>query len=282
MRMRPVTKSVPVEEIVDFDDELELFERMLADPQEKRLLFIQSPGTCGKTTLLRLMKHSCKELPSCRIEFGEPFDNPHFTLALEICHQSGLVPSNMARAVAPLSSYQTVRGDATTQVEGDVTDSIVITQILSSVSLADETLRQRYMKDRLTRAFHVDLQRLADERGTIVCFFDVLEDINADEEQWLFDSLLRPIAEGVLKDVIVVTAGRRWPKLEVWEWQECAHLIERLPPLSVEDFKTYAAKVGAFLTDAEARLLWRACRGGNPTLMGTLIKNLRVAAGGGE
>jgi len=281
MRMRPVTKSVPIEEIVDFDDELELFERMLADPQEKRLLFIQSPGKCGKTTLLRLMKHSCKKNPSCRIEFGEPFDSPHFTLALEICHQLKLVPSNMARALAPLSSYQTVKGDVTTHVEGDVTDSTLVTQILSSVSPTHETLRQRYMKDRLTRAFHADLQGLAKQRGTVVCFFDALEDINAEEEQWLFDSLLHPMAEGLLKNIIVVTAGRRWPRLEVWEWQECAYLIERLPPLSVKDFKTYASKVGASLTDADAHLLWRACHGGNPTLMGSLIKNLRAAAGGG-
>jgi hypothetical protein len=272
-------QSVPSEELIDFEEQLELFKKMLADPVEKCLMFVQAPGTCGKTSLLRLMRLHCKEqgAPCCWIDFrGQSYDNPHFTLAHEMCDQLGLSPRHLAEALQPLSTYRPVGAEATTHIGGDVTDSYVITQILTGVSSTHEDLRQRYMKDRLKRAFASDLGGFAAKQEGMVCFFDSFEDISAEEEDWLLEALLCPVAKGELKGVTIVTAGRRWPKIERWEWEDCAHLIDGLPPMSVEHVKIYAQKVQVEITHEQAEFCWRACRGGNPLFMGVVVKNLRA------
>jgi len=275
------TQSVSPEELVDFEEQLELFKGMLADPAEKRLMFVQASGMCGKTSLLRIMRLHCRDKGAawCWIHFrGQSYDNPHFTLAHEMCDQLGLSPRHLAEALQPLSAYRPVGAEAATHIGGDVTDSRIITQILTGVSSTHEDLQQRYMKDRLKRAFASDLGGLAAKQEGVVCFFDSFEDISAEEEDWLLETLLWPVAKGELKGVTIVTAGRRRPKSERWEWEECAHLIDRLPPMSVEHIKIYAQKVRVEITDEQAEFCWQACRGGNPLFMGMVIKNLRAMA----
>jgi hypothetical protein len=272
------TKSVPREELVDFEDQLELFKQIVAEPTEKRLMFVQAPGTCGKTSLMRLMRGHCEDngIPCCRIDFrGQAYDSPHFTLAHEVCDQLHLSLRYLAQAVQPLSSYGPEGGEARTHIEGDVTDAQVITQILRGVSPTDQNLRQRFMKDRLKRAFGATVGDFAAKKELLVCFFDQLEDISSEEEEWLLETLLRPVAERRLKGVVVITFGRRWPKIEPWEWEECAYLTDKLPPLEVKHFKEYGHRVGYPMSDEEAEHCWRTCRG-NPTLMGAVVKNLKA------
>lgn len=277
-----LAQSVSPEELVDFEEQLKLFKKMLADPAEKHLMFIQAPGTCGKTSLLRMMRLHCKKKGTswCWIDFrGQSYDNPHFTLAHEMCDQLGLSPRHLAEALQPLSTYRPIGAEAATFIGGDVTDSYVVTQILMGVSPTHENLRQRYMRDRLKRAFATDLGGFAVKQEGVVCFFDSFEDISAEEEDWLLEALLCPVAKGELKGVTVVTAGRRWPRIERWEWEECAYLIDGLPPMSVEHIKLYGQKVGVEITDEQAEFCWRVCRGGNPLFMGVVIKNLRAMGG---
>jgi len=272
------TKSVPREELVDFEDQLKLFKQMVAEPTEKRLMFVQAPGMCGKTSLMRLMRGHCEDkgVLCCRVDFrGQVYDSPHFTLAHEVCDQLRLSLRHLAQALQPLSSYRPEGGEAKTHIEGDVTDAWVITQILRGVNPTDENLRQRFMKDRLKRAFAVTLEDFAAKKELLVCFFDQLEDISSEEEEWLLETLLRPVAERRLRGVVVITFGRRWPKIEPWEWEECAYLIDKLPPLEAKHFKEYGHRVGYPMSDEEAERCWRTCRG-NPTLMGVVVKNLRA------
>ena len=103
-------KSVPVSEIVDFEPELNLFLGILAHPSERCLMFIQAPGGRGKTCLLRLMRRHCKEqgIPCCWVNFrGESYDNPHLTLAREICDQLayGSLKSGQVREIEVSSRY---------------------------------------------------------------------------------------------------------------------------------------------------------------------------------
>src|SRR5204862_2071759 len=74
-----------MENLVDFEDQRQLFGKMLEDPREKRLMFIQAPGGRGKTSLLRMLSLHCegKDIPYCSIDSGDqPYDNAHFTLSL--------------------------------------------------------------------------------------------------------------------------------------------------------------------------------------------------------
>jgi len=243
-------QSVSTEELVDFEKEQGSFRGMLDHSSEKRLMFVQASGMCGKTSLLHMVRFHCekKGTPWCWIDFrGQPYDNPHFTLARVMCDQLGLSPRNL-------------------------------TQILAGVSLTHDDLRQRYMKESLNRAFLADLGDFAEKKGGIVCLFDSFEDIRVEEEDWLLNTLLLPVKRDDLKGVMIVTAGRRWPKIERAEWEECAYLIDSLPPMSVENLKIYAQKVGVTLTDEQAEFCWKVSRGGNPLFMGMVVKNLRGMA----
>ncbi len=278
-------QSVFLDELVDFEDQQRRFEEMLDHSASKRLMLVQAPGMCGKTSLLRILRFHCEQkgIPRCWIDFrGQSYDNPHFTLARDMCDQLGLSPRHMYQALQPFNTGQSVdaevaaHAEASTEVKGDVIDSYVVTQVLTGVSVTRDDLRQRYMKERLKRAFITDLGDFAVESRGVACFFDSFEDISAEEEDWLLDALLCPIAEGALKGVMVVTAGRRWPEIDRWGWEKRAHLIDNLPSMSVKHIKVYARKVGVEITDEQAKFCWRASRGGNPLFMGMVVKNLQA------
>jgi hypothetical protein len=285
-------KSVPVEEIVNFDEQIDLFKKMLADPTERRLMFLRAAGGRGKTCLLRLMRHHCEKqgIPCCWVDFrGEPYDSPHLSLARQICQELRLSPRYLAEALWPLSTHAVGARDVSVRVEGDVMSSNIITaggdvyqceQVVIHVSPTDQNLRQPYMRDRLKQAFGADLSELAAAKRRVVCFFDSLEDISGEEEGWLLETLLCPIAEGELKDVIVVTAGRNWPpELEEWDWEDHAHLVPRLPLMDKQQVKEFASRVGYEITEVEAEFCWRASGCGVPLHMGMVVKNLRATMG---
>jgi hypothetical protein len=280
-----VAKSVPVGEIVDFEPELKLFLGMLAHPSERCLMFIQAPGGRGKTCLLRLLRRHCKEqgIPCCWVNFrGESYDNPHLTLAREICDQLGMVPSHLAEALLPFSTLVT---EVSAEVQ-EVRDSKIITagrdviecqQVVMTVSATNENLRERYVKERLKRAFVEELADLAADKGAVVCFLDHFEDVSDEEERWLLEALLCPLREKELRGVIVVTGGWRWPKIEDWEWEGCAYLLDALSSMSIDHVKEYAGRIGYDISDEDAHQCWRACREGRiPLHMGIFVKNLKA------
>jgi hypothetical protein len=282
-------KSVPVEEIVNFDEQMELFERILADPTERRLMFIRAAGGRGKTCLLRLMRHHCEKqgIPCCWVDFrGESYDSPHLTLARQICQELRLSPRYLAEALWPLSAHAVSAQDVSVRVEGDVTSSTLITaggdvyqceQVVIQVSPTEQNLRQPYMRDRLRQALVADLSELTVAKGIVACFFDSLEDTSGEEEGWLLEALLCPIAEGGLRDVIVVTAGRNWPpELEEWDWEHHAYMVPKLPLMGKQQVKEFASRVGYEITEVEAEFCWRASGGGVPLHMGMVVKNLRA------
>jgi hypothetical protein len=240
-------QSVPPEELVDFEKQQASFRGMLDHSSQQRLMFVQAPGTNGKTSLLRMMRLHCEQrgIPLCWIDFRKGvYDNPDFELTQVICKQLGLLSRNLNR-------------------------------ILAGGSWAPLDLRQPFLKESLRRAFLADLRAFAKKKRGMVFFFDSLEAIRTEEETWLLDALLSSVKNEKLKDVVIVTAGHRWPKIEKRDWERCAHLVEGLPSMSVKHIKLYARKVGVRLTHQEAEFCWRICERGNPLMMGTVVKNLQ-------
>jgi hypothetical protein len=265
---RPVQYD-PTEYVIDFDDQRDLFKRMLGDSSaKKRLMFIQAPGGRGKTSLLGIFGVHCEResIPYCSIDSGEqPYDNPHFTLALVICDQLGLSPRRLAQALQPFSTYSPQEG---------IDDPYTISQILAGVSVTNDGLRPLHIKERLKNAFHADLAELVQQKGGVVCLFDSLERLSGEEEDWLIETLLTPIKKGKLKGVMVVTAGHRWPKGNRWDWQN-THLVDGLPSMNVEHIKTYAEKLNIKITDEEAEYC-RKFSAGIPLHMAMMVHNLRT------
>src|SRR6185503_2299395 len=258
------------EDLIDFEDQRHLFKGMITDSPAKRLMFIQAPGGRGKSSLLRMLACYCEQdgIPYCSIDSsGQPYDSPHFTLSRVICDQLGLSPRHLANALKSFSVYRS---------EDELDDPDTVSQILSGVTVTHDGLRQRYTKERLRNAFLDDLNELVEQKGVVVCLFDSFESLSAEEEEWLLEALLTPVARGKLQNVIVVTAGHRWPKVNTWEWEKNAHLINGLPLMKKEHIKIYAERVNINITDDEAAHYWRASGGGIPLYMAMVVHNVRT------
>jgi hypothetical protein len=261
------------EDFIDFEDQQQQFKMMLENPVVKRLMFIQAPGGRGKTSLLSIFGFHCEQqaVPYCRIDSsGQPYDNPHFTLALAICDQLGLSPRHLADALQPFSVYRPER---------DIDDPTVISQVLAGVSVTHDSLRHPHIKERLKNAFHVDLAELVEQKGRVVCLFDSFERLRSEEEDWLLDTLLTPVKSGKVKGVMIVTAGHRWPKIDKWNWEKNAHLIDGLPSMNAEHVKSYAQTQNIKITDEEAKFL-SEFSAGIPLHMVMMVHNVRARSEG--
>jgi|GEM_PF-1224943 len=265
---RPIQYD-PTEYLINFEDERDLFEKMLDDSAKKRLMFIQAAGGRGKSSLLLMLGFHCERegIPYCRIDSkGQVYDNPHFTLAHAMCTQLGLSPRHLAHALQPLSVYRSQR---------EIDDPYIVSQILAGVNMAHDGLRQRYMKESLSDAFIADLGQLVKQKGRVVCLFDSLERLSPEEEDWLLDTLLTPVRSRKLKGVKIVTAGHRWPKINKRKWERNTHLVDGLSPMNAEHIKTYAEKLNIKITDEEAKYYWKASAG-IPLHMAMVVRNLRT------
>ncbi len=268
-RPAPAHSSLP-EELIDFEDQRHAFQRMLDESPAKRLMFIKAAGGRGKSSLLRMLAFYCEQqgIPYCRIDAGgQPYDQPHFTLAVAICDQLGLSPLHLAQALQYLSAYKS---------EGEIDDPYVASQIVAAVSVTHDSLRQRHVRERLKSAFLADLSHLAEQKGRVVCLFDGFERLSAEEEEWLLDTLLKSVVTGKLPHVVIVTAGHRWPTINKWEWEQGAHLLEDLPKMSADHIKSYAERINISITDDEATHYWKASGGGIPLYMAMVVHNLRA------
>jgi hypothetical protein len=206
-------------------------------------------------------------IPYCSIDSkGQPYDNPHFTLAQAICNQLGLSPWNLANVLRPFSVYRS---------PGEMDDPYIVSQLLAGVNVSQDGLRQPHIKERLRDAFIADLGQFVNQKGHVVCLFDSFERLSPEEEDWLLDTLLTPVKRGKLKGVVVVTAGRRWPEINKSKWERNAYLIDGLPPLNAEQIKAYAEKLNIQITDEEAKYYWKASAG-IPLHMAMVIRNLRT------
>ena len=238
--------------LVDFEDQRKLFKGMLAEWPAKRLMFIRAPGGRGKSSLLQMLGFHCEQecIPCCSIDFsGRPFDSPHFTLALVICDQVGISPIHLAQALQFLS---------VNRPQGQLNDPYVVSQILAGVNESHDGLRQRYVTERLKNAFFADVGDSVKQKGRVVCLFDNFDRLSTEVEDWLLESVLRPVVTGKLQHVIVVTAGERWPKIDEaeWEWKQNSHFLDGLPKLSAEHVKIYAERANIKITDEEAVRFW--------------------------
>jgi hypothetical protein len=259
----------PTDYLINFDDERSRFGKMLDGSHKKRLMFIRAPGGRGKSSLLLMLASHCEREgnPYCRIDSkGQPYDNPHFTLAHAMFKRLHFSPRHLAQALQPLSVFRW---------EGKIDDPYIVSQILEEVNVTNNGLRQRYIKERLREAFTADLGQLVKQKGRVVCLFDSLERLSPDEEDWLLNTLLKPIKSGKLKDVVIVTAGHRWPKIHKKNWERDTYLIDGLPSMNAEHIKTYAEKLNIKITDEEAKY-YRKASAGVPLHMAILVRNLRT------
>jgi hypothetical protein len=141
-----------------------------------------------------------------------------------------------------------------------------------------DSLRHPHIKERLKSAFHLDLAALVEQKERVVCLFDNVERLRSEEEGWLLDTLLVPVKNGKIKGVVIVTAGHRWPRIDSWEWEKHAHVIDGLPSMNPEHVKSYAQTQNIRITDEKAKHL-SEFSAGIPYYMVLMVHNVKRVSG---
>ena len=285
-------RSVPTDEMVDFEEELELFQQMVDRDTNKRIMLITARSGRGKTCLLRLLRDRCKQqgVPCAFIDFrGDPYAHPHFDLARRLYVDLGIEPRRLFEALS-VSPIDLFAGETTgIAIEGCARDVFVDkvagknifenSQLLVNLTVSDDRLGDRFTRELLIDAFIEDVVMVSREK-TLVCLFDSVEDISQVEEEWLIEALLMPMTDNPSwSKVIAVIAGKQILDLEkYWDWGDWGLLEDivqnhALPEvLSIQHYRDYARKVGIVLSEERVKDFYRASRG-IPIMMAALIKN---------
>lgn len=269
---------VPIKEIVNFEKELDTFKNMVCKPTKRRAMFISAPSGRGKTCLLRKMEDYCHNEKILTFRFDEFFrsdesyNNPHYYLAREICEHLQLPQEYFTQALQLFYNNE-VNGMARTDIKGDVKDSFIATQSLHTPQcISNEILSMTQSKDRLNQAF---IKTLNSARQLIVFFFDMFEKISREMETWILEAFLYPVLKNQLDNIIIITAGRRWPNgINDYDddYEDKAYFISDLQSLSVEHFIEYSNRLGYKILKNEAHDYWVFCKSGSPILMGMRLK----------
>jgi len=290
--MIPEFESVPVNEIVDFEEQIQLFTDILERKKEQKIIIVNAPGLMGKTCLLRLIKHVCvsKKIPCSYINFrgNVPYSHPHLSLARELFIKWDMQDElfrNVLKRISGFEGFFESRGvhieEGEVQARDIVGGNVIQNSLLANFSGDRERLLgERWFAEQLNNAFLADIQKYARNSNNVVCLFDTFEDIGPKEEDWIIKTLLLPIREGILENVVVVIAGKRPPYFRFdWDWEPHTIKLENLPSLSVQNIKEYGKRIGLILSEEDATIYWKATKGGKPFFVGLVVKNLATMSG---
>jgi ATP/maltotriose-dependent transcriptional regulator MalT len=212
------------------DEELNLFDHMVAGQSAERILLLEADGGMGKTTLLGEFIRRCPPNVSCA-----PIDLKGSSIGLH----------DIFYRVCDALGWEYFPAFAT-HVEhlGQVTigENVIIGRAAIEIALqAPNEGDQAARRAELTRAFFDDLRAL--ERQVLL-IFDTFNEAPPDVQEWLESSFLAFAHR--TSSLTVVVAGRQVPRESI-EWATCCirhHLTEvRMP----ESWQTYAERIGAVL-----------------------------------
>jgi len=216
---------------IDRNDELRLFDDVLASRRPERILLLEGPSQTGKSTLLD--------------EFRKRRGGHLWALAnFKSLKESAIgVLGEWADALGSIAFNQFRAACSQSAAGADVTitgNRLIGAQVDIALGPLDESQRQA-RRALLTEAFFADL-RLARAQAVIV--IDTFEQAAPDVQTWLSGVFL-PRARRT-PGVIVVVSGQQVPALDR-EFDECC-CRRRLSGLRPEDWNDYARLVGAPLS----------------------------------
>ncbi len=277
MSLMSTNEPIPVSEIVNFDEMLNKFKKMISGPNSKKIMIIVARDGRGKTSLLRKMQHHCQslEVPSCLIDLSQTYNFPHLELAREICERLQLPMTALTEAFSPISApagKSGVKMEASTKIGGNVIDSTIETKNILQIVLNNEALHSEDIKRRLSRSLASDI---TSGKKMMVCLFDTFDTGTRVVTDWLIEALLRPIRERGIDNLIVIIAGSAWPqKISDVDWEAHAEFIEGMPLMSKNHLLEFAERIGCELSQEELETCWLGCGKGRPLLMNMFIKTL--------
>jgi len=213
---------------VDRDEELRLFDDVLAEHRPERVLLFEGASQTGKSTLLD--------------EFRKRRGNCRWALVNFKSMAYGAVEflGELADALNPIV-FDQFRATCTRLAAGAVVtisgNRLIGAQVDVVLGVLDEGQRQA-QRAVLTEAFFADLRQAY---APVVIAIDTFEKAASDVQPWVGGVfLLRALRT---PDVVVIVSGQSVPALDR-EWDECCCRCH-LKGLRPEDWHEYAQRVGA-------------------------------------
>jgi len=240
---------------IDRDEELALFDSMLAGKTEERILLIQAESGWGKSELLRAFAHRCPT----GIRFAEIDFKGGGTSLAELF-------SRLCDKLGGWDRFPKLKTELQSIVHPsiNVASNLIVGQNQIEMYLGgrDEQERQARLST-LTDSFFADLRTL----GKSLLIFDTFEKSDDVIQKWLADSFLSRAQNS--PNLFIVVGGRRVP-VETLEWE---YLHIPLSGISYEHWHRYAENIGVIDTLDFIRGCCSLCRG-HPLKMKTHIDGL--------
>lgn len=246
-----------MKEFVDRRDELQAFCQHL-DAEEQVIFNVTGESDIGKSTFMARMIHECTEREWCRAvvacdrmtnvdcrsvmrKISKEIGKDHFESFDEADEQLGQPTFSLKIEDAALGDVQVASGAT---IEKSTVGKVVGVEIGDvNVNISKEYLEdmEKDRRARLTAEFIANLADISRD-NKLVLFFDAVEKMPKEVEQWVMESLLIAILEGELENVKLVHCGQRVPPVEdSYDWSVSE---VQLKPLGEKDIIEYLEKRG--------------------------------------
>ncbi|MFD3166865.1 hypothetical protein [Herpetosiphon sp. NSE202] len=277
------------------------FIKMLQGQTPKRIMMIEASGGLGKSWTVEFMRAECQRqgIPNAEIDFADSivfdflallrrardgFGVAAFNLFTQAINEVTQPTVRIETGVANTNAINNLLGQSNTFSGSNVNvGEVVAGNVIKDNSFvinADNAVVRQALQDRLSGAFFECLAALTSQ-GPLCFFFDTYDKVTVEAEAWLMGQLLPQIRDGLIKNVVVVIAGRSVPKLDS-QWD---HLIARtgLDLLSEPHVKEYLVQRRGLSDDPNViKALFQGSTG-QPQLLAMLADNiLRSQASGGD
>ena len=246
-----------LEEFVDRVEEMGTFREMVEGRGEP-ILIVHGKAGMGKSSLLAKMLHECSLAKICKSEIVWTPTRNHDYLGImrKIRDDFG---ANVFQSFTDLVNYFTVPqynlkinvtssgpinvGQNMTVKQSEIGDmaGIIIKDNFFEMPRADMAVPDQERMTRLTDKFIENLASVTQEKRFFV-FFDVVEKMSAETENWVWNELLMSVQDGRLQNVCFILSGRNEPDLS----REWTGVIKKIPlnPVPRKDIVVYLKKRG--------------------------------------
>lgn len=209
------------------EDELDLFDRMIAGRTEERILLLEAEGQIGKSTLLLAFERRClHDVPCAAVDLKGSSTGLH-EVFYRLCDALGW------------DYFPTFRACVESLGRVTIDRNVIIGRAEIEVALRTPDEGDRAARRaQLTQALFDDLRAW---EGCLVLLFDTYEQADLEVRDWLAGPCLARARRTA--NLVVVVAGRQVPVPSI-EWASCCHHHRLGAVEDVDAWENYARRQG--------------------------------------
>jgi hypothetical protein len=245
-------------EFVDRTAQMARFCEILST-RDKPIIFVSGEPGSGKTSLLARMIHECslRNITRAKVEWSETKNPDHLAVMRSLRDDLGAPHFSSFTSLVNAYYDDRVRLDLNLNASGAITvgsgmqiqgaaavgdvAGVVVRDCMFVVPRRDLGVSENERMLRLTGRFVEDLAALT-QASPVVMFFDTVEKMTAETQQWMWGELLCAVRDDRIPNIICILCGHKMPELD----RETRRVIEdtKLGPLGLDDIVEYITKRG--------------------------------------